>query len=149
MTSPRTAGVEFERFPKSAAAAAFGDVDNDGDTDVVIVNNSGPARLLLNTIGNRNHWIGLRLTEQDGQRHALGARVEVLLGNGTSIVRSARAAASYASSNDPRVLIGLGEHASVREIRVRWPDGSVETWREIVVDRYSRLRRSQGESIDG
>ena len=52
--------------------AAFGDIDNDGDTDVLVANNNGPARLLINNLGNRNHWLGLRLVDDHG-RSAIGA----------------------------------------------------------------------------
>ena len=58
--------------------AAFGDIDNDGDTDVLVGNGAGPTRLLINNIGNRNHWLGLRLVEQRPRRDMVGARVGVV-----------------------------------------------------------------------
>ena len=60
--------------------AAFGDIDNDGDTDIVVANDNGPARLLVNQVGTRNHWIGLRLVGSDGRREMVGARVECVDG---------------------------------------------------------------------
>ena len=69
------AGSVFELSDVVSRGAAFGDVDNDGDTDVLVVNNNGRARLLINHIGNRKHWLGLRLADKTGKRDVLGARV--------------------------------------------------------------------------
>ena len=87
--------------------AAFGDVDNDGDVDVLIGNNNGPTRLLLNQTAEGRHWMGLKLVGIGG-RDMLGARVEIVR-KGTSRWRRARSDGSYASANDPRVIVGLGE----------------------------------------
>jgi hypothetical protein len=143
--------------------AAFGDVDNDGDIDVVVNNNNGPARLLINNVGSRSHWIGLRLVSSAGSvrlqadvrpakagrytqtsRDALGTRVGVVLDNGTTLWRRARADGSYASANDPRVLVGLGESSSAPRVRVIWPDGVSETWPAVPVDRYTILHEGTG-----
>ena len=89
--------------------AAFGDIDNDGDSDVVVANDSGPVRLLVNNVGSRNHWIGLRLVGTTALRDMLGARAGVVRTDGSIVLRRrARSDGSYASANDPRVLIGLG-----------------------------------------
>jgi hypothetical protein len=117
--------------------AAFGDIDNDGDTDVVIANNNGPVRVLINNVGNRKHWIGLRLT--DGRRDLLGARVEIRRRTGPVLWRRARADGSYASANDPRVLVGLGDSTEEPSVRVTWPDGRVDEWPSVPIDRYTTL----------
>ena len=121
--------------------AAFGDIDNDGDTDVLVVNNNGPTRLLVNQIGNRNHWLGLRLLVGDPPRDALGATIEVVLSDGTSRHRRVRTDGSFCSSRDPRVLVGLGNASGVKSVQVTWPDGRKETWRKPPVDQYTTLRR--------
>ncbi len=126
---------------------AVGDVDNDGDADLLIVNNQGPARLLQNQVGNRRHWLGLRLLGAGGRRDQLGARVEVELAAGRVLHRRARADASYCSANDPRVLVGLGEAEAVESVRVWWPDGNVEEFEEVAVDAYRTLQQGSGKAV--
>ena len=121
--------------------AAFGDVDNDGLVDVLVGNNNGPTRLLINQTANGHHWIGLRLAGVGG-RDMLGARVEVVQAGAPTRWRRARSDGSYASANDPRVIVGLGESSSPPDVRVTWPDGKVETWTLVDVDRYSTLKEN-------
>jgi hypothetical protein len=139
---------------------AVGDIDNDGDPDLLVGNNNGPARLLINTIQNRSHWIGLHLVGPTGgsndsprqpsggwasgstkrpERDMLGARVEVTRPDGTTLSRRARADGSYGSANDPRVLVGLGATASVSRIEVVWPSGKRERWTNVPIDRWTTL----------
>jgi hypothetical protein len=136
-------GAAFQ-LSEVGRGAAFGDVDNDGDIDVVVNNNNGPARLLINNVGNRNHWIGLRLVTSVGSgRDALGSKVAVVLDNGTTLWRRARADGSYASANDPRVLVGLGQSTRIAKVRVAWPGGAMEEWANVPVDRYTTLIQGQ------
>ncbi len=133
------AGPNFQLLEVSRGAA-FGDVDNDGDTDVLVSNNNGPVRLLLNKAGNRNHWLGLRLVENTG-RDALGASVEVVVTKNKMLRRRVRTDGSYLSANDPRVLVGLGDATRVETVRVRWPDGATIELKAPPVDRYTTVKQ--------
>ena len=99
-TSDR-AGDAFQLL-EASRGAAFGDIDNDGDTDVLLTNNNGPARLFLNQVGNRNHWLGLRLIGKEKGRDMLGAPVEIVISKNQSLWRRVRTDGSYLSANDPR-----------------------------------------------
>ncbi len=141
------AGAVFE-LSEVSRGAAFGDVDNDGDVDVLLTNNNGPARLLINHVGQRNRWVGLRLVGGQGEgRDMLGARVAVFRNQGPPLWRRARADGSYASANDPRVLVGLGDQTTVPRIRVVWPSGRVEDWTGIAVGRWITLREGSGAQV--
>ena len=148
----RNVGGRFEDVTKRAASvfdlveasrgAAFGDIDNDGDTDVLVGNGAGPVRLLINQIGNRNHWVGLRLVGRraaGADRDMLGARVGLVRTDTPVLWRRARADGSYASANDPRVLVGLGRSTAAPRVRVVWPDGRSEEWSAVQIDRYTTL----------
>ena len=137
------AGAVFE-LSEVSRGAAFGDVDNDGDVDVLLANNNGPARLLINRIGQRNRWVGLRLAGGPGRRDMLGARVGVVRTDGSTAWRRARTDGSYASANDPRVVVGLGATAGVDRVRVVWPSGRVEEWTDVDVDRWTTLVEGAG-----
>jgi hypothetical protein len=140
------AGEAF-RLSEVGRGAACGDIDNDGDTDVLVLNNNGPARLLVNEVGSRNSWIGLRMMDHDGRVDVLNTRVEVVRRDGSTQRRLARVAASYLSANDPRVLVGLGRDAEIRSVRATWPGGEVEEWSDLPVGRYTTLRRGTGRPV--
>lgn len=150
------AGSVFQ-LPQVARGAAFGDIDNDGDIDVVIANIHGPARLLINTIGSRKHWVGLRLlgtpvrsrptsagTASIAGRDMLGARVEVIRKNAPTLWRRVRSDGSYASANDPRIIVGLGDGTDPPTVRVHWPNGGLEEWQAIAVDKWTVLKQGAG-----
>jgi hypothetical protein len=141
------AGGAFE-LSEVGRGLALGDIDNDGDTDALINNNGGPARLLINEIGHGRHWLGLRLMGRPGgargSRDMVGSRVQFLRGDGSSLWRRVRVDGSYASASDPRVIAGLGDSSESPTVRVTWPDGQVETWTDLPIDRYTTLRQGQG-----
>jgi hypothetical protein len=140
----RRAGAVFESS-SAGRGAAFGDIDNDGDTDAVAASANGPIRLLVNQGAPRHHWLGLRLIGGDGMaRDMLGARVRILRRDGRALWRRVRADGSYASANDPRLLIGLGDSAEPPDLRVQWPSGRVEEWAQLPTDRWATLREGSG-----
>ena len=130
--------------------AAFGDVNNDGAIDVVVANNNGPARLLLNQTRslNHNHWLAVRLEAANGNRFAIGAKVEVRL-RGRKLLRRAHTDGSYLSANDVRVHFGLGESAKIERLTVLWPDGRGEEWDRVDADRMVIIRQGTGRSLRG
>ncbi len=138
----RVAGREFERLEVSRGVAV-GDVDNDGLSDVLLVNNNGPTRLLHNRSESGSPWIGFRVVGSQG-RDALGARVAVVRGDGSMLWRRVATDGSYLSSSDPRVLFGLGEVSTIERVRVVWPDGRHEEWAGMTVGRYHTLTYGDG-----
>src|SRR5262249_53390573 len=129
-----------------------------GDVDVVISSIHAPARLLINTVGNRNHWLGLRLLDGSARRDMLGARIEVIRPHAPTLWRRGRARGKHAAAHDPRVLrglgaptdpgvvVGLGDRTDPRTVRVHWPDGRVEEWAAVAIDRWTVLTQGRGAS---
>ena len=124
--------------------AAFGDIDNDGATDIVIVNNSGPARLLMNNVGHRNPWIGFRMVGDKYRRDMLGTRVAVFRRDAPTLWRRVHTDGSYCSSSDPRVLFGLGGSSEIIKVQAHWVSGRVEEWTGLPLGKYTTLREGSG-----
>ncbi len=124
--------------------AAWADLDNDGDRDLVVTSNGEPARLLINTRGQTNSWIGIIPMDSAG-RPLAGVKVEVA-SNESPETRSgwSRRSGSYLSCHDPRVLIGLGDSNSRVDITVTWPDFSQVKLQGLEVRRYHEVRK-QGD----
>ena len=146
------AGAAFA-LPHVGRGAAFGDIDNDGDIDVVISNMHRPADLLINNVGNRRHWVGLRLSGCGtataacrSPRDMVGARVQIVRPSAPALWRRARADGSYASANDPRVLVGLGDSTEPPTARVTWPNGAIEQFPPLQIDRWSVLKQGEGRA---
>ena len=137
-------GPVFE-LSEVSRGSAFGDIDNDGDVDIVLTNNNGPARLLLNAVGNQQHWVGLRLVDPATNRDMLGTRVAVIPVGETPRWRRVRSDGSYASANDPRVLFGLGTNSEIEGVQAIWPDGTLETWTSVQTDQWITLSRGTGQ----
>ncbi|MEM7051095.1 MAG: CRTAC1 family protein [Acidobacteriota bacterium] len=121
--------------------ALVGDLDNDGDSDVIITNAEGPARLLLNTVGQDASWVGFELAPA---HRAPTSRVEVRFADGGVLWGRSRTAGAYASAGDPRVLLGLGKGREIRQVLVHWADGRIEAWPPLAIDEYHRLERGRG-----
>ncbi|HXO19518.1 MAG TPA: CRTAC1 family protein [Thermoanaerobaculia bacterium] len=146
----REMGEPFRR-PGVSRGAAFGDVDDDGDTDVVVVDANGALRLLVNQVGNRRPWIGLRLVGRPpgarAERDMLGARVAVVRRGAPTLWRRAATDGSYASASDPRVLVGLGDQAAIVEVRVDWPDGRSELFPPPPLRAYTTFHQGAGRPL--
>jgi hypothetical protein len=121
--------------------AAFGDIDNDGDVDVVFTNNGGPVRLLLNQVGNKSHWLQVRVDQRPGNRFGIGAWVSVERRGQPTLWRRVRTDGSYLSASDVRLHYGLGASTAIDAVTVQWPDGTRERFTGITADRLVTLRR--------
>ena len=128
-----------------ARGAAFGDLDNDGRTDVVVSALRESPWHLRNEASPEAHWLGLELLAAKGNPQAVGAKIWVTAG-GITQRREVRAGGSYASTNDPRPLFGLGKHTRVDELKVRWPGGATTTIKGPPLDQYLKVKeRPQGQ----
>jgi enediyne biosynthesis protein E4 len=141
-----SAGPAFAAL-QVARGIATGDIDNDGDSDVVLFNNSGPAKLLVNDSGSRRHWIGIRAIDGRYRRDALQARIVLAGRNGRDRWRRIQTDGSYATSGDPRVLFGLGADVSRQTIRVHWAGGQVEEFAGLDIDRYWVLESGKAPRV--
>ena len=125
---------------------AVGDVDDDGALDLLVVNRDATPYLLMNRAPNRGNWIQFRVLTVSG-RDALGATVSLGVGERRKY-RDVQPAASYLSSNDPRVHFGTGSAANVTDVRVHWPDGTVESFGNFEAGGTVTLRAGSGNVID-
>jgi len=116
---------------------AFGDFDNDGDIDILIMNQNEPPSLLRNDAPRGNNWIKVRLHGTRSNRSALGSRVTICAGGKTQ-VQETMSQSSYVSANDPRLHFGLGSAQSA-DVEVRWPLGTVEVHKNLPANRLVTL----------
>jgi len=135
-------GADFER-PLVARGAAYADYDHDGDLDVLINTNNGPAVLLTNDGGNRNHWLTVRLIGTKSNRSALGAivRIESALGKQWSAVHSG---SSYCSQSDLALTFGLGQDKLISLLEVDWPSGIHQQFKNINPNQFLTIDESRG-----
>jgi len=129
--------------PRVSRGAAFGDIDNDGDIDVVINNLNGKPTILRNDGGNRNNWITIKTVGAGRNRDALGTRLKVVSGD---LVQwdEVHSGGSYLSASDLRLHYGLGKHKQVDLIEVHWPDGGIETVRNVQANQFLTVEEGKG-----
>jgi enediyne biosynthesis protein E4 len=125
-------------LPSVSRGAAFGDLDNDGDIDVVINNLDGAPEVLRNDGGNKQNFIVIDLVGDKRNRSAYGARVRVTAGDLVQVAER-RSGGSYLSQNDARLHFGLEQRARVDSVEVRWPSGVTEKFDGLAANRFTRL----------
>ena len=135
------AGADLNRL-RVSRGCAFGDFDNDGDLDILIMNQHEPPTLLRNDVPGGYHWLKIYLQGTKSNRSAIGARVTVRYG-GKVQVQEVLSQASYMSANDPRLHFGLGT-ATAADVEIRWPAGGVERFSAQAVDRLMTVQEGKG-----
>ncbi len=122
---------------------AFGDFDNDGDLDILVMNQNEPPSLLRNDAPAGNHWLKVGLEGTKSNRSAIGARVLVRYG-GKVQAQELMSQTSYCSSNDPRLHFGLGATATA-DVEVHWPSGLVESFKSVAANQFITIREGAGQ----
>ena len=148
----RRFGIEFEDISeatgdglqtlRSARGVAFADVDDDGDSDAIIIDIGERPRLLENRSARNGHWIGIRTIGKWSNRDGYGARITVRAGKQTW-TREMRTPNGLYSAHDPRLIIGLGRIDAVDEVEIRWPSGSSQTLQSPELDRVHVITESR------
>ena len=131
---------------KVSRAASLGDMDNDGDVDLLIVNLNDTPTLLRNDGGNRNNWLGLKLIGSESNRDAIGAQVRVRA-DGLDLVREVHRGYGFQAGHDQRLLIGLGPHEQIDEVEIRWPTGRRQVLESPPLRRYLEIHEGRGEVV--
>lgn len=127
----------------SRRGTAFGDINNDGNIDVVVYNVGGPPSLFLNETKNANHRVLFRLVGNKSNRVVIGTRVTVTAGTLVQI-DEVRAGGSYLSSNDQRLHFGLGTAATMKQVKIEWPSGATEELHDVAADKLYTIVEGEG-----
>lgn len=129
--------------PRVARGLAAGDYDSDGDLDYLVNVNNGPAVLLRNEGGNRNHWLTVRTIGTRGNRDGIGTRV-ILEAGGVRQQRWVRSGSSYCSQSDLGVTFGLGRERRAVLVRLEWPGGTVDELWDVAANQVVTVREGEG-----
>jgi enediyne biosynthesis protein E4 len=139
--SERSGAAALE--PHSSRGCAFGDFDNDGNVEILIVNMGEPPSLLKNTAANTNHWLSVKLVGTKSNRAAIGARVTLEAG-GRQQIREVMSGGSYISQSDLRQHFGLGTAQRVDALEIRWPAGEKEQVKDLDADQFVTIQEGKG-----
>ena len=137
----KSVGTEFQR-PIVARGAAYADFDHDGDLDVLITTNHGPAYLFRNDGGNRNHWAHFKLEGVKSNRSALGAVVTIESASGKQ-TQTVHSGSSYCSQSDLALTFGLGKDDAIRSLDIQWPSGRRDRFTSVKTNQFLKIREGQ------
>lgn len=130
--------------PTVGRGAAYGDIDNDGDLDLLLTSNNGPARLLRNDGGNASRWLRVRLVGTRSNRSAIGATITLRSSAGPPQIRTVKTGSSYLSQSELPVTFGLGRDGTAVDLKVQWPDGAAEVVTVPGVNRMLTIQQGKG-----
>jgi hypothetical protein len=131
------------RAPRVSRGLAVGDYDNDGFPDLLVGNNGQEGQLFRNSGASDRHWIGVRLVGVRSVRDGTGARLKLTAGSLVTYDQ-AKGGTSYCSSQDPRILFGLGGQAKVETLEILWPSGERQVLRDLPADQYITVEEGKG-----
>ena len=135
-------GKDFTK-PLVGRGAIYSDFDHDGDLDVLLTSNNGPAYLYRNDGGNKNHWISIRTIGTKSNRDGIGASISITSASGKqwNVVRSG---SSYASQSDRAIVFGLGRDSSVTAMEIVWPSGTKQKFSNVAANQFITVDESRG-----
>ncbi len=139
----RQAGSDLSH-PVVARGAAFADIDNDGDLDVLLSTNGGPVSLFRNDGLHKNHFLTLKMIGSKSNRDGIGTKVVIQLNDGSKQWQAVKGSSSYCSQSQLPLTFGLGSHQTVKLVEIYWPSGTVQKLNDVKADQFLTIHELDG-----